>query len=140
MNYPSLIGGMITCQFPYLFIIFCGWYFSKIKALDKDIIKSLSKHVIILLLPFYYFMKISGANSIPNLYSYNIIIISDVIKTVLSYVLSYTYASFSKMDYRYKNTWIVSFNIKLGNDKHTRCEIDERNVIEHILLYFISPK
>ena len=107
MHYGNLVGGMITCQFPYLVVILFGWYFSKMKVLEKDMIKPLAKTIMIIFLPVFYFMWIGKATSTSNLSNYNIIIISEIIKTTLSIAVSYLYAKFTNMDLRYRYTWIV---------------------------------
>lgn len=108
MIYINLIGGLITTQFPYVFIILFGWYFSKLHALEKEMIKPLSKTVIFIFLPVYYFLWTAKATSTSNLTNYYIIILSEVIKTGVAAILGSLYIFLSGMDFRYRFTWLVN--------------------------------
>ena len=114
MVYFELISGMISCELPYIFVIIFGWYFSQLKVLEKDSLEPLSKTVIMVTLPVYYFLLVGRSNSISNLEKYNIIIISDLLKTLFSLVFSWIFVYFSKMDSRYKFSWIVFINFKIN--------------------------
>ena len=109
MIYFNLIGGLISCEIPYIFAILFGWYFTKLKVLEKDAINPLSKTVIMITLPVYYFLLVARSNSLLNLQNYYIIIISDLIKITFSFVFAFLYSYFSNMDSRYKYTWIVIY-------------------------------
>ena len=107
MKYANLIGGLVTCQFPYIFVILFGWFFSKLHALDKDMSKPIAKTAIFVFLPFYYFMWVSQATSAQNLSNYYLIIISEIVKTAFGIVISFLYIYLTNMDYRYRYTWMV---------------------------------
>lgn len=111
MYYINLVGGMITCEFPYVFIVLFGWYFSKLLAFDKDMIKPLSKTVIFIFLPCYYFIWIGKSNSVTNINNYYLLIITEAIKTTFSFLIAFTYALITNMDIRYKYSWIVSISL-----------------------------
>ena len=107
MIYLNLIGGLITCELPYILIIIFGWYFTHLNVFENDTKNPLSKIMIITTLPIFYFILIGKSNSVSNLQNYYIIIISDLIKTVFSIAISISYSYIFKMDSRYTYTWIV---------------------------------
>lgn len=107
MVYLELILGLITCELPYILIILFGWYFSYLKVLKKDSLTPLSKMIIMIALPVYYFLLIGESNSLSNLQNYYIIIISDLVKTVVSLIICTSYTYLFKIDSRYRFTWIV---------------------------------
>ncbi len=116
----ELIGGLISCISPYFLVIIFGWYFSYLKVLEKQSLNPLSKAVIMVTLPVYYFLLIGRSNSIYRLQNYYIIIISDLVKISVSLVFSFTYVYFFKMDSRYKYSWIVIYNANLGYQQFPR--------------------
>jgi predicted permease len=107
LYYANLLGGLLTSEFPYLVLLFSGYLFSRLGLLQKDGIVALSKLVVEIFLPIYLFIQIARSNHIDTLTANSLIIISNLVMLCIAGAIGFIYAFMTKMDIRYRFTWIV---------------------------------
>jgi len=107
MNYGKLIGALYTAQIPYLFMIFCGYFFGRVKIINKEGLIAFAKMNIEIFLPVYLFIAVCRSNFTLIYDKYGGIIISDILFIIISFIICYIYTLISKMDLRYRYTFII---------------------------------
>lgn len=107
MNFSHLLGGLLSSQTPYIFMLLSGLFFSKIGMLDKDGLCALARLSIEIFLPIYYFIQVCRCTYTLNLENNWIIILSFLFYMVIAFLLSGAWALFSKMDVRCRWTFIA---------------------------------
>jgi hypothetical protein len=105
--YENLMGGMISCQFPYLVLFFAGWLFAKLDLINKDGNISFSKLSIEIFLPVYLFIQILRGTSVDIISKNYLIIISEIVQILVGILLAFTYIWLSKMDIRGRFSFIA---------------------------------
>ncbi len=106
-NYESLIGGMISSQFPYLLLIFSGWLFAKLDLINKDENIAFSKLSIEIFLPVYLFIQILRGTSVDIISKNYLIIISEVSQMLVGLIFALIYIWISRMDIRARFNYIL---------------------------------
>jgi predicted permease len=105
--YANLLGGLLTSEFPYLLLLFSGYLFSRLGLLQRDGIVALSKLVIEMFLPVYLFIQVARSNNVDALVNNSLIIISNLVMMLVVGLIAFSYAYLTKMNIRYRFTWIV---------------------------------
>lgn len=106
-NYADLMGGQISCEFPYLVMIAFGYAFSRTGMLKEEGVVSFSKIIIEIFLPVYLFIQIAKSTSTESLDMNFPLILSVLFYILFTGAICFTYAYFTKMDIRYRYTWIA---------------------------------
>ena len=107
MDYANFMGGMISSEFPYLVLIGSGYLLGRLNLILKDGAIALSKLAIEIFLPVYLFIQVARSTSVEQITANAIIIISNLIVICLAAMIGYLYVFITKMDIRYRYTWIV---------------------------------
>ncbi len=107
MNYGKLLGALFTAQIPYLFMIFCGYFFGRVKIINKEGLIAFAKMNIEIFLPVYLFIAVCRCNFTLIYDKYGGIIISNLLFTIISFIICFLYTFLTKMDLRYRFTFIV---------------------------------
>ena len=107
MNYGKLIGALYTAQIPYLFMIFCGYFFGRVKIINKEGLIAFSKMNIEIFLPVYLFIAVCRSNFTLIYDKFGGIIISNLLFTIISSIICLVYTYITKMDLRYRYTFII---------------------------------
>ena len=105
-NYGKFIGALITAQLPYAFMVFCGFFFGKVGLIQKEGIYAFSKMNIEIFLPIYLFIQVCRSNFTYNYEENGVIIISFIFYFIFSFIICFLYSFFTKMDLRYRFTFI----------------------------------
>jgi len=105
--YANLMGGMISCQFPYLVLIFAGWLFAKLDLINKDGNVAFSKLSIEIFLPVYLFIQILRGTSLDIISKNYLIIISELFQMIVGIIFALLYIWISKMDIRGRFSFIA---------------------------------
>lgn len=105
--YADLMGGMISCQFPYLVLIFAGWLFAKLDLINKDGNVAFSKLSIEIFLPVYLFVQILRGTSADIISKNYLIILSELFQMLVGFLLAFLYVWISKMDIRGRFSFIA---------------------------------
>ena len=106
LEYSHLLGALLRAQVPYMFMLGCGYFFAKVGLLQKEGLVSFAKMNIEIFLPVYLFIQVCRSTFTYNLEENGVIIISFLFYFVIAFLLSFIYAFFSKMDIRYRFTFI----------------------------------
>ena len=106
LQYSHLLGALLSAQVPYMFMIACGYFFAKVGLLQKEGLISFAKMNIEIFLPIYLFIQVCRSTFTYNFEEYGVIILSFLFYFVISFVLCFLYAFLSKMDLRYRFTFI----------------------------------
>lgn len=101
------MGGMISCQFPYLVLIFAGWLFAKLDLINKDGNVAFSKLSIEIFLPVYLFIHILRGTSAEIISKNYLIIISEIFHMLVGFLLAFIWVKVSKMDIRGRFSFIT---------------------------------
>jgi len=106
IDYANLLGGLLTSEFPYIIMIFCGYFFAKNAILKSEGLHTLAKLMIEIFVPIYLFINVCRSTSIESLQNNFLIIISMIFYVLFAAGIGLLYSKFVKMDVRYRNTWI----------------------------------
>ena len=106
LEYSHLLGALLSAQVPYMFMLGCGYFFAKVGLLQKEGLVSFAKMNIEIFLPVYLFIQVCRSTFTYNFEENGVIIISFLFYFVIAFLLSFIYAFFSKMDIRYRFTFI----------------------------------
>lgn len=106
MKFVYLLGSYLSALTPYIFIIACGYFFGRVKLITKEDLNSFAKMVNEIFLPVYLFIHVARCTYTLNFELYNSFIISFLFYLVIAGILSFTWAWLSKMDQRYRYTFI----------------------------------
>ena len=107
LPYGKFIGALITSQIPYAFMIFCGFFFGKVGLIQKEGLFAFSKMNIEIFLPIYLFIQVCRSTYTYNFEENGVIIISFIFYFVISFIICFIYCLISKMDLRYRFTFIL---------------------------------
>ena len=107
LPYGKLIGALMTSQIPYAFMIFCGFFFGKVGLIQKEGLFAFSKMNIEIFLPIYLFIQVCRSTYTYNFEENGVIIISFIFYFVISFIICFIYCLISKMDLRYRFTFIL---------------------------------
>jgi predicted permease len=107
MDYANFMGGMISSEFPYLVLIGCGYLLGRLNLILKEGTIALSKLAIEIFLPVYFFIQVARSTSVEQITGNALIIISNLLVIFLGAFIGYLYTIITKMDIRYRYTWIV---------------------------------
>jgi predicted permease len=88
-------------------MIFCGFFFGKVKIINKEGLIAFAKMNIEIFLPVYLFIAVCRCNFTLIYDKYGGIIISNLLFTIFSFIICYLYTLFTKMDLRYRFTFII---------------------------------
>lgn len=111
MNWGHFFGGQITCEFPFLVIMLIGYFFAKLGAITYDGCIVLAKLSIEVFLPCYIFIQVCRSTTKSYIEENAAVIISQLIIMTLSFSAAFIYATLSKIDVRYKWTFIALVTI-----------------------------
>lgn len=106
MEYVDFMGGLISCEFPYVVLIGIGYLFGRLNLIQKDGVIALSKLTIEIFLPVYLFLQIGRSTSVEQIQMNSLIIISNLIMIAIAVILGLFYIFITKMDIRYRFTWL----------------------------------
>lgn len=106
--YAHFIGGVVSCNLPFLIVIFAGWFFARLELLNKTGLVAFAKIVIEIFLPVYFFIQVCRSTSVELLQTNGLVIISEIIYTAISFIIGWLYVSITKMDVRHSNTFIIA--------------------------------
>ena len=106
LEYSHFLGALLSSQFPYMFMIGCGYFFGKVGLLQKEGLISFGKMNIEIFLPTYLFIQVCRSTFVLNIEEYYIIILSFLFYFIIATMLSFLYAVLSKMDLRYRFTFV----------------------------------
>jgi predicted permease len=106
LEYSHFLGALLSSQFPYMFMIGCGYFFGKVGLLQKEGLISFGKMNIEIFLPTYLFIQVCRSIFVLNIEEYYIIILSFLFYFIIATMLSFLYAVLSKMDLRYRFTFV----------------------------------
>ena len=107
LPYGKFVGALITSQIPYAFMIFCGFFFGKVGLIQKEGLFAFSKMNIEIFLPIYLFIQVCRSTYTYNFEENGVIIISFIFYFVISFIICFIYCLISKMDLRYRFTFIL---------------------------------
>ena len=106
MEYVDFMGGLISCEFPYVVLIGIGYLFGRLNLIQRDGVIALSKLTIEIFLPVYLFLQIGRSTSVEQIHMNSLIIISNLIMIAIAAILGLFYTFITKMDIRYRFTWL----------------------------------
>lgn len=101
-----MLGGFLSSLILYLFMLGCGYFFGKVNLLKKEGLVAFTKMVIEIFLPVYLFIHVCRSTFTHNFTSHGVLIVSFLFYMVIAGGLSFLWAYFSKMDLRYRFTFI----------------------------------
>ena len=107
MNYSHLLGSLLSSQTPYLFMLSSGYFFAYIELIGKEAVISFSRLNVDIFLPTYLFILVCKSTFTSNFEQYWIIILSFIFYFAISGVLAFLWTLFSKIDLRYRYTFIM---------------------------------
>ena len=107
MNYSHLLGSLLSSQTPYLFMLSSGYFFAYIELIGKEAVISFSRLNVDIFLPTYLFILVCKSTFTYNFEQYWIIILSFIFYFAISGVLAFLWTLFSKIDLRYRYTFIM---------------------------------
>ena len=107
LPYGKFIGALITSQIPYAFMIFCGFFFGKVGLIQKEGLFAFAKMNIEIFLPIYLFIQVCRSTYTYNFEENGVIIISFIFYFVITFIICFIYCFVSKMDLRYRFTFIL---------------------------------
>lgn len=111
IDYANLLGGLITSEFPYLIMIFCGYFFARYDILKRDGLHTLSKLMIEIFIPIFLFINVCRSTSAATIQKNFLIILSTLFYILFAGGIAYIYTFLTKMDVRYRYTWIFMIAI-----------------------------
>ena len=111
LKYENLLGGLMTSQIPYAFMIFCGFFFAKVGLLQKEGLHAFGRMNIDIFLPIFLFIQVGRSTYIYNFEQNGAIIVSFLFYFIIAFIISFVYAITSKMDLRYRYTFIFITSI-----------------------------
>ena len=88
-------------------MIFCGFFFGKVGLIQKEGLFAFSKMNIEIFLPIYLFIQVCRSTYTYNFEENGVIIISFIFYFVISFIICFIYCLISKMDLRYRFTFIL---------------------------------
>jgi predicted permease len=106
IDYSHILGGLLTSEFPYIIMIFCGYFLAKYEILHREGVVSLSKLMIDIFIPIYLFINVCRSTSVDIIQNNYIIILSTIFYVVVSGTVALVYSLLTNMDVRYRFTWI----------------------------------
>jgi predicted permease len=106
IDYANLLGGLLTSEFPYIIMIFCGYFFAKYDILKSEGLQTLAKLMIEIFLPIYLFINVCRSTSIESLQKNFLVILSMIFYVLFAAAIGLLYSKLIKMDVRYRYTWI----------------------------------
>lgn len=106
IQYSHLLGALLSSQVPYLFMIGCGFFFGKVGVMTKEGVVAAAKMNVEVFFPVYFFIQVCRSTFTYNFEKNFVIIISFLFYFVISFLLCAIYAKFTKMDLRYRFTFI----------------------------------
>lgn len=107
MIFSHLLGSLLSAQVPYLFMILSGFFFGKIRLISKQALLSFAQMNIDIFLPTYLFILVGKCSFTYNFLQNWIIILSFLFYTGISFLLSYLWCIITKIDLRYRYTFII---------------------------------
>ena len=111
LKYENLLGGLMTSQIPYAFMIFCGFFFAKVGLLQKEGLHAFGRMNIDIFLPIFLFIQVGRSTYLYNFEQNGAIIVSFLFYFIIAFIISFVYAITSKMDLRYRYTFIFITSI-----------------------------
>ena len=105
--WANLMGGLISCQFPYLGIILTAYFCSVLKILDKNAMVAFSKTALEVFYPAYIFIHVLRGSTVDIFKANYLIIISNFSQMLIGLILSLIYIKISRMDFRSRYTFIA---------------------------------
>ena len=85
----------------------CGFFFGKVGLIQKEGLFAFSKMNIEIFLPIYLFIQVCRSTYTYNFEENGVIIISFIFYFVISFIICFIYCLISKMDLRYRFTFIL---------------------------------
>lgn len=107
MNYSHLLGSLLSSQTPYLFMLASGYFFAYVELIGKEAVLSFSRLNVDIFLPTYLFILVCKSTFTYNFEQYWIIILSFIFYFAISGLLAFLWTHFSKIDLRYRYTFIM---------------------------------
>jgi predicted permease len=107
MEYVDFMGGLISSEFPYIVLIGIGYLFGRLNLIQKDGIVALSKLTIEIFLPVYLFLQIGRSNSVDQLKTNALIVVSNLMMIAIAAIIGLLYIFITKMDKRYRFSWLA---------------------------------
>jgi predicted permease len=105
LNYGNFLGGLLSCEVPYLIMLPFGYFFARQKILKRDGLEVFARLMIELLIPVYLFINVFRSTTVEIIQENYLIIISTLIYIFFAFSVGFLYAHFTHMDIRYKFTW-----------------------------------
>jgi predicted permease len=125
IEYADLMGGIISCQFPYLVMIGSGVFFAKQGIFHREGAISFSKLMIEIFIPIYLFINIARSTSVVTIEKNYLIIISVLCQMAVAALVSLIYIKLTKMDIRFRYSFLMM-----------NCFVDIKNVHKLIINSF----
>lgn len=110
-HFGHFFGGLITTEFPFVILIFLGWFFSKLGAINWEGSVVLSKLSIEVFLPCYIFLHICRSTSVDFIEANASVIVAQVFIMAISFCVAWLYCTLAKVDIRYKWSYIAAATI-----------------------------
>ena len=104
--WANLMGGLISCQFPYVGIIITAYICSILQNLDKNGMVSFCKNAIEVFYPAYIFIQVLRGCTVDIIKTNYLMIISQFSQMLIALILALIYIKISRMDFRSKYTFI----------------------------------
>lgn len=131
-SYAQFLGGVVSCNFPFLVVIFAGWFFARLELLNKTGLIAFAKIVIEIFLPVYFFIQVCRSTSAEILHENGVVIVSEIIYTLISFGIGWLYVTITKMDVRHSNTFIIAVATNEIKILHTQ--------LVNSFCYHLAPK
>ena len=105
--FADFLGGVVSCNFPFLVVIFAGWFFTRLELINKEGLVAFAKLIIEIFLPVYFFIQVCRSTSVELIQKNYLVIISEIIYTVVAFIIAWLYTILTNIDARHKYTFIV---------------------------------
>ena len=105
--YADLMGGMISCQFPYILLILGGYMFTKLDLIHREGNISFSKLSIEMLLPVYLFIQVLRGTTADIISKNYLIILSEIFMMLTGLLFGALYIWIAKMDVRSRFSFLA---------------------------------
>lgn len=107
INYVHLMGGMISCEVPYLVLILVGYFFGRLNLLQREGLTAFAKLMIQVFIPIYYFIQVCQSTSVALLDTNFLVIISQIVAILVGGILSFLYTKIFKIDIRFRYSFVA---------------------------------